>query len=233
MTGSNRGAALSTDPLSKRQASSVYRRLAEAFPNPDYEYPPTNQYQTLVAVLLSAQSTAAGVEKATSPLFAKIKNPRQMLNLGEADLRDQIKTLGLFRTKARHVIAMSQLLIDEHRGKVPKDRQGLLALPGVGPKTADVILNTLFGKPVIAVDTHVLRVCNRTQLAPGKTADDVAAALLEVTPERYAGKAHSQLFMLGREICKARRPECWHCPIRSICRYECKVLSPVGKRAPA
>lgn len=221
--------ANSTEPMSTRQADAVYRRLAAAFPNPDYEHPPSNQYQTLVAVLLSAQSTATGVEKATSALFAKIKTPRDMLKLGEADLSDQIKTLGLFRTKARHVIALSQQLIDDHAGRVPRDRTALLALPGVGPKTADVILNVLFGKPAIAVDTHVFRVCNRTLLAPGKTAESVAATLSQVTSAAYAGKAHAQLFMLGREVCKARQPECWHCPIRSLCRYDQKSVQPTTK----
>jgi endonuclease III len=227
------GGATLAEPLSSRQAGAVYRRLGEAFPNPDYEHPPSNQYQTLVAVLLSAQSTAVGVEKATSPLFAKVKTPRDMLKLGASDLREHIKTLGLFRNKTRHVIAMSQQLIDNHAGRVPKDRDALLALPGVGPKTADVILNVLFGKPAIAVDTHVFRICNRTLLAPGKAADTVASALAKVTPPQYAGKAHSQLFTLGREVCKARRPECWHCPIRSLCRYEHKTPEPHTTRTHA
>ena len=211
--------------FTKTQVSTFYTCLRAALPNPGYDHPPVNDYQALVAILLSAQSTALGVERATTPLFEVISNPREMLALGEEALRDKIKTLGLFRTKARHVIALSQMLVADHGGQVPQDRSALLRLPGVGPKTADVVLNALFGHSTIGVDTHIFRVCNRTGLARGKTANEVAKVLKEMTPAPDAAKAHDLLFTIGREICKAGHPECWQCPVVMLCLYELKNLT--------
>jgi endonuclease III len=212
--------------MTRDQIFEFFRRLAEANPSPTTELESSNPYQLLVAVVLSAQATDASVNIATRPLFARIKRPRQMLDLGEDRLREAIKTIGLFNTKARNVIALSQALIDKHGGEVPRTREELQALPGVGRKTANVVLNTAFGEETFAVDTHVFRVCNRTGLAPGKTVEDVEAKLEKIVPQPFRRDAHHWLILHGRYTCKARLPECWRCPVIDLCRYKPKTPPP-------
>ena len=206
-----------------------FRRLAEANPSPTTELDFINSYTLLVAVVLSAQATDANVNIATRPLFERVKTPQQMVDLGEEALRQAIKTIGLFNTKAKNVIALSEALIDRHGGEVPRTREELQALPGVGRKTANVVLNTAFGEETFAVDTHVFRVCNRTGLAPGKTVDEVEARLEKVVPQPFRRDAHHWLILHGRYTCKARLPECWRCPVIDLCRYQPKTPSP-GER---
>ena len=190
-------------------------------PRSELEY--VNPYTLLVAVVLSAQATDVGVNKATRPLFGSIDTPEKMVALGEERLREAIRTIGLYRNKAKNVIALSQALIGKHGGQVPADRAALEALPGVGRKTANVVLNVAFGQPTIAVDTHIFRVANRTGLAEGKTPLDVELALERVVPAEFRLHAHHWLILHGRYICKARKPECPRCPIADICRYEPKT----------
>jgi endonuclease-3 len=215
--------------VKREQVFEFFRRLAEANPSPTTELESTNPYQLLVAVVLSAQATDASVNIATRPLFEQIKTPRQMVEFGEDRLRDAIKTIGLFNTKAKNVIALSQALIDRHGSEVPRTREELQALPGVGRKTANVVLNTAFGEETFAVDTHVFRVCNRTGLAPGKTVDAVEAKLEKVVPQPFRRDAHHWLILHGRYTCKARLPECWRCPVIDLCRYQPKTPPP-GER---
>ena len=212
--------------MKREQVFEFFRRLAEANPAPTTELESTNPYQLLVAVVLSAQATDASVNIATRPLFERIRSPRQMVDLGEERLREAIKTIGLFNTKAKNVIALSQALIRDHGGEVPRTREALQALPGVGRKTANVVLNTAFGEETFAVDTHVFRVCNRTGLAPGKSADAVEARLETIVPQPFRRDAHHWLILHGRYTCKARRPECWRCPVIDLCRYEPKTPAP-------
>ena len=212
--------------MTRDQVFEFIRRLAEANPSPTTELESGNPYQLLVAVVLSAQATDASVNIACRPLFARIKTPRQMVELGEESLRDAIKTIGLFNTKAKNVIALSQALIDRHGGQVPRTRDELEALPGVGRKTANVVLNTAFGEETFAVDTHVFRVSNRTGLAPGKTVDAVEARLEKIVPQPFRRDAHHWLILHGRYICKARLPECWRCPVIDLCRYKPKTPPP-------
>ena len=209
--------------MTRDQVFEFFRRLAEANPSPTTELESGNPYQLLVAVVLSAQATDASVNIATRPLFERIKTPQQMVEFGEEPLRQAIKTIGLFNTKAKNVIALSQALIDRD---VPRTREELQALPGVGRKTANVVLNTAFGDETFAVDTHVFRVCNRTGLAPGKTVDDVEAKLERIVPQPFRRDAHHWLILHGRYICKARLPECWRCPVIDLCRYKPKTLPP-------
>jgi len=206
-----------------------FRRLAEANPSPTTELISSNPYQLLVAVVLSAQATDASVNIATRPLFKTIKNPHQMVELGEESLRTAIKTIGLFNTKAKNVIALSQALIDRHDDEVPRTRELLQQLPGVGRKTANVVLNTAFGEETFAVDTHVFRVCNRTGLAPGKNVDEVEAKLEKIVPQPFRRDAHHWLILHGRYTCKARLPECWRCPVIDLCPFKPKTLPP-GER---
>jgi endonuclease-3 len=203
-----------------------FRRLAEANPSPTTELEFENPYQLLVAVVLSAQATDVSVNIACRPLFERIRKPRQMLDLGEDALRDAIKTIGLFNTKSKNVIALSQALIDHFGGEVPRTREDLESLPGVGRKTANVVLNTAWGEETFAVDTHVFRVCNRTGLAPGKTVEDVEAKLEKIVPQPFRRDAHHWLILHGRYTCKARLPECWRCPVVDLCRYKPKTLPP-------
>lgn len=210
-----------------------FRRLAEANPSPTTELDYTNPYTLLVAVVLSAQATDASVNIASRPLFERIKAPQQMVDFGEERLRQAIKTIGLFNTKAKNVVALSQALIDRHNGQVPRTREELQALPGVGRKTANVVLNTAFGQETFAVDTHVFRVCNRTGLAPGKTVDDVEAKLERIVPQPFRRDAHHWLILLGRYTCKARLPECWRCPVIDLCRYKPKTPSPEARASAA
>jgi endonuclease-3 len=216
--------------LNRDQVFEFFRRLAEANPSPTTELESSNPYQLLVAVVLSAQATDASVNIACRPLFKRITKPRHMLDLGEESLREAIKTIGLFNTKAKNVIALSQALIDHHAGEVPRTREELQALPGVGRKTANVVLNTAFGEETFAVDTHVFRVCNRTGLAPGKTVDEVEAKLEKIVPQPFRRDAHHWLILHGRYTCKARLPECWRCPVIDLCRYKPKSLEPSPAR---
>ena len=204
------------------KAEAVFSRLAAANPHPKGELVSVNPYTLLIAVVLSAQATDAGVNKATQKLFAVADTPQEMVALGEAGLIEHIKTVGLFRAKARHIIALSAALIAEHRGEVPRERAALEALPGVGRKTANVVLNAAFGEPTLAVDTHVFRVANRLKLAPGKTPRAVEDALLKVIPARFLAHAHHWLILHGRYVCKARKPLCGACVIADLCPFEPK-----------
>jgi endonuclease III len=209
--------------LSEGAIAEMFRRFAAANPEPKSELEYKNPYTLLVAVVLSAQATDAGVNKATRTLFKIADTPEKMARLGEDKLREQIKTIGLFRNKARNVILLSQQLIDAHGGNVPSEREALEALPGVGRKTANVILNVAFGEPTLAVDTHVFRVANRTGLSEGKTPLAVEEGLLRVIPPKYALHAHHWLILHGRYVCKARRPECPSCLICDLCLYAAKT----------
>jgi endonuclease-3 len=208
-----------------------YRRLAETNPSPQTELEFVNPYTLLVAVALSAQATDVSVNKATRELFRRVTTPRQMLDLGEDALRDQIKTIGLFNTKARNVIRAAQILVDDYGGDVPADREALERLPGVGRKTANVVLNTAFGQPRIAVDTHIFRVSNRTGLARGKDPLEVELKLEKITPAPFLIGAHHWLILHGRYICKARKPECWRCPVADLCAFKPKTPAPASIRA--
>ena len=203
-----------------------FRRLAENNPAPETELEFGNVYQLLVAVVLSAQATDVGVNKATRALFRGVKTPAQMVALGEEGLKEHIKTIGLFNAKAKNVIALSEKLIAEYGGEVPTDRDALVTLPGVGRKTANVVLNCAFGAETFAVDTHVFRVSNRTGLAPGKTVEQVEAKLEKRVPQPFRRDAHHWLILHGRYTCKARLPECWRCAVVDLCYYRNKVLEP-------
>ncbi|WP_457797324.1 endonuclease III [Methylocystis sp. S23] len=202
---------------------AIFARLAESNPEPKGELYYTNPYTLLVAVVLSAQATDAGVNKATPALFALADTPEKMVALGEDRVREAIRTIGLFRTKAKNVIALSRLLIERHGGEVPQDRDALTALPGVGRKTANVVLNIAFGQPTIAVDTHIFRVSNRLPIAKGATPDAVEKGLEAVIPEKYLLHAHHWLILHGRYVCKARKPECGRCVLYELCRFKDKT----------
>jgi endonuclease-3 len=219
--------------MKRDEIFEFFRRLAEANPAPTTELDFTNPYTLLVAVVLSAQATDASVNIATRPLFADISTPGQMLEYGEERLREQIKTIGLFNTKSKNVIALSQALIERFGGDVPRTREELQSLPGVGRKTANVVLNTAFGDETFAVDTHVFRVGNRTGLAPGKTVDDVELKLEKLVPQPFRRDAHHWLILHGRYTCKARLPECWRCPVIDLCRYRPKTLPPQERVRPS
>jgi len=211
----------------KRRA--IYEKLRELNPHPASELEFSSPFELLVAVVLSAQATDKSVNAATRVLYRVANTPAAIAALGEERLADYIKTIGLFRTKARNVVRLSQLLIERHGGKVPRDRDALEALPGVGRKTANVVLNTAFGEPTIAVDTHIFRVANRTHLAPGDTVEEVEERLQKFTPDEFRKDAHHWLILHGRYTCKARTPECWRCPIAQWCEYRPKSPAP---RAP-
>lgn len=212
--------------LSTRDVETMFERFAAANPVPKGELFAVNTFTLLVAVVLSAQATDEGVNRATRPLFAVADTPEKMLTLGEDRLRDFIKTIGLYRGKAKNIIALSRQLIEKHGGQVPDDRESLEALPGVGRKTANVILNAAFNQPTIAVDTHLFRLGNRIGLAPGKTPLEVEHKLLKVVPQTYLQHAHHWLILHGRYVCKARRPECWRCVIADLCRFKTKTPAP-------
>jgi len=218
--------------VKKSDVFEFYRRLAELNPEPQGELEWTSPYTLLVAVALSAQATDVSVNLATRKLFAIADRPEKMVDLGEAQVKDHIKTIGLFNTKAKNVIAMAEQLIALHGGEVPRTREQLELLPGVGRKTANVVLNIAFGEPAIAVDTHVFRVANRTGLAAGKTPLEVELKLLKVTPELFQQHAHHWLILHGRYICKARTPECWRCPVVDLCQYRPKTPPPKQSSAP-
>ena len=209
-----------------KDRQEFFARLRELNPAPTTELEYSSPYELLVAVVLSAQATDVSVNKATRGLFRVANTPRAMLALGEAKLRKAISSIGLFNTKAANVIALSKRLLDEHGGEVPRAREALEALPGVGRKTANVVLNTAFGEPTIAVDTHIFRVANRTGLAPGEDVRAVEEALLKRVPPEFRQDAHHWLILHGRYTCKARKPECWRCPVRDLCRYRDKTPDP-------
>ena len=211
-------------PWTAAEVEEAFRRFSAANPDPQGELKHINPFTLLVAVVLSAQATDAGVNKATPALFAVADTPEKMAGLGEDKLRDYIKTIGLFRTKAKNVIALSQRLVAEHGSTVPNDRASLEALPGVGRKTANVVLNIAFGQPTIAVDTHIFRVGNRTALAPGKTPLEVETKLEQIVPDQYRRHAHHWLILHGRYTCVARRPRCGVCLINDLCRWPEKTV---------
>ncbi len=211
--------------MKRAEAFEFYRRLAELNPEPQGELAWMNPYTLLVAVALSAQATDASVNLATPALFDLADTPEKMVALGEDRVRELIKTIGLFNTKAKNLIAMARRLVEEHGGVVPRDRDSLEQLPGVGRKTANVVLNIAFAEPTIAVDTHVFRVANRTGLAPGRTVLDVELKLLKVTPEPFRLHAHHWLILHGRYICKARKPDCPICPVADLCCYKAKTVT--------
>ncbi len=213
------------------EIEEAFRRFAAANPIPRGELQHMNPFTLLVAVVLSAQATDAGVNKATPALFKLADTPEKMVKLGEARIRQLIKTIGLYRTKAKNLIALSRQLVAEHGGRVPHDRAALEALPGVGRKTANVVLNVAFGEPTIAVDTHIFRVGNRTGLAVGKTPLDVEMKLMQVVPERYRLHAHHWLILHGRYVCVARRPLCEKCLIADLCKWPGKTVSAVSSAA--
>jgi len=211
-------------PKSKVDAEAFFRRLAAANPNPRGELEYINPYTLLVAVVLSAQATDASVNKASEPLFKIADSPDKMLALGEARLKDYIRTIGLYNTKAKNIIKLSEILLRDHGAQVPEDRQALEALPGVGRKTANVVLNVAFGQPTMAVDTHIFRLCNRSGLAPGKTPHEVERMLMNRVPEKYRLNAHHWLILHGRYVCKARKPNCPACVVLDLCAYKAKTI---------
>ena len=208
-----------TQSMNKAKRIEIFRRLRALNPAPTTELLYDTPFQLLIAVVLSAQSTDVGVNKATHRLFPVAPNPADMLALGEEKLADYIRTLGLFRSKAKHVIELCRLLIEKHASEVPKERAALEALPGVGRKTANVVLNTAFGQPTIAVDTHIFRVCNRTKIAPGKDVYAVEQRLERVVPAEFKLDCHHWLILHGRYVCQARKPQCPQCPIRDLCEF--------------
>ncbi len=214
-----------TKSLSKAEITEMFRRLAQDRPNPKSDLEYTNPFTLLVAVVLSAQATDAGVNKATRALFAKADTPAAMVALGVEAIEDHIKTIGLYRGKAKNVYALSNILITQHGGEVPHSREALEALPGVGRKTANVVLNVAFGEPTLAVDTHVFRLANRTGLGPGKDPLAVEQALLKVIPHDYLQHAHHWLILHGRYVCLARKPRCGDCVIAELCRFPDKTPS--------
>jgi endonuclease-3 len=211
--------------FTRKEAKEFFARLSAALPEPKTELDYTNPYTLLVAVVLSAQATDKGVNAATARLFQAADTPEKMLKLGEARLTEFIRTIGLYRNKAKNVIALSRVLMDQHGGQVPHERESLEALPGVGRKTANVVLNVAFGEPTIAVDTHVFRVSNRTQIAPGKTPLDVELGLERLVPDRYRLHAHHWLILHGRYVCVARKPRCPVCVVRDLCRFRPKTTA--------
>jgi len=213
--------------MKKEHIESFFATLQAANPQPNTELEYTSVFELLTAVLLSAQATDVGVNKATRQLFVVANTPQQILNLGLEGLERYIKTIGLFRSKARHLMQTCQLLMDLHAGEVPRSREALEALPGVGRKTANVVLNVAFGEPTMAVDTHIFRVGNRTGLAPGKTPYEVEMGLMKRIPKTYLVDAHHWLILLGRYVCQARKPQCWQCQVSAYCSFKPKTQSPV------
>ncbi len=212
--------------LSPEEVERFFARLAEHDPAPTTELDHHDPFTLLVAVVLSAQATDRGVNRVTAELFRHARTPEDFLRLGEEEIARHIRSLGLWRNKARNLVELSRLLLERHGGEVPRSREELQRLPGVGRKTAAVVLNQAFGAPTIAVDTHVFRVANRTGLAPGRTPEQVERALERVVPERYKRHAHHWLIRLGRYVCRARRPQCWRCPVAELCRYPDKTPPP-------
>ena len=212
--------------MNRAKRAAIYSRLAEANPTPRTELHYGSSFELLIAVILSAQATDVSVNKATVGLFAAANTPAAMLKLGEEGLKRYIRTIGLYNSKARNIVATCRIIVDEHGGEVPEDRQSLEALPGVGRKTANVVLNTAFGQPTIAVDTHIFRVANRTGLAPGKNVNEVEQRLDKFTPDEYRRNAHHWLILHGRYVCKAQKPLCYVCPVADLCEYRPKTPKP-------
>ena len=210
--------------MNRDKRTEIFSRLRDANPHPTTELKYGNPFQLLVAVILSAQSTDVGVNKATAALFKKVRTPNALLKLGEEGLREYIKTIGLFNTKAKNIIKTCAILVEQHGGKVPDDRTALEALPGVGRKTANVVLNTAFGHPTIAVDTHIFRVANRTGIAPGKNVVEVEQRLTRLVPDEFKLDAHHWLILHGRYTCVARKPRCQSCVISDLCEFRDKNI---------
>jgi endonuclease-3 len=206
----------------------MFVRFRAANPKPETELAYTSPFELLIAVLLSAQATDVGVNKATRKLYPVANTPQAILDLGEEELKTYIQTIGLYKTKAKNVMSTCRMLVELHGGEVPRDRESLEALPGVGRKTANVVMNTAFGEPTMAVDTHIFRVSNRTGLAPGKNVDIVEQKLLKFVPKEFLQDAHHWLILHGRYTCKARKPECWNCMQRDLCDYRAKTPAPDG-----
>ena len=206
-----------------KDVNEFFARLSAADPEPKGELNYVNDFTLTIAVVLSAQATDAGVNKATEKLFKRADTPENMLALGEAKVREHIKTIGLYRNKAKNVIALCKMLIADFGGEIPQTREELIKLPGVGRKTANVVLNIAFGQPTMAVDTHIFRLGNRTGMAPGKNVDQVESKLVKRIPRRWMHHAHHWLILHGRYICKARKPECWNCLVRDLCRFKGKA----------
>ena len=217
--------------MTRAQIFEFFRLLAEANPSPETELAYGNTYQLLVAVVLSAQATDVGVNKATRALFRDVTTPQQMVALGEEALKQHIKTIGLFNGKAKNVIALSEILVLEHGGEVPADRDVLITLPGVGRKTANVVMNCAFGAETFAVDTHIFRVGNRTGLAKGENVLAVEQQLEKKVPQPFRVGAHHWLILHGRYVCKARTPECWRCPVVDLCAYKLKTKEPAARKS--
>jgi len=217
--------------MNPEKCTAIFARLKRANPKPTTELAYRTPYELLVSVVLSAQATDVSVNKATAQLFPVANTPAAILSLGEAALKRYIRTIGLFNTKAHNILAAAHILMERHGGEVPRQRSALEALPGVGRKTANVILNTAFGEPTIAVDTHIFRVANRTGLAAGKNVRSVEDKLLKFTPDRYKQDAHHWLILHGRYVCKARKPECWRCVIADLCEYRRKTPAPESRLA--
>ena len=217
--------------MNKEKRYEIFRRLREENPHPTTELNFSSPFELLVAVTLSAQATDVGVNKATDKLFPVANTPEAIYALGVDGLSEYIKTIGLFNSKARNVIAACKILIEQHDSQVPDNREALEALPGVGRKTANVVLNTAFGQPTMAVDTHIFRVSNRTGIAPGKNVLEVEKKLLKHVPKEFLVDAHHWLILHGRYVCKARTPECWHCEVVDLCSFRKKVLEPPKARA--
>lgn len=213
--------------MNSAQRHELFARLAELNPKPTTELIYNSDFELLIAVILSAQATDVGVNKATRKLFAKANTPAAIYALGEEGLKPYIATIGLFNAKAANIIKTCRILVEQHRGQVPRDRAALESLPGVGRKTANVVLNTAFGEPTIAVDTHIFRVANRTGLAKGKTVNEVERKLLKAVPEEFRKDAHHWLILHGRYVCKARKPDCPNCVIRELCSYKRKTSNTV------
>ncbi|MBA5607325.1 endonuclease III [Duganella sp. FT3S] len=214
--------------MNQAKRYEMFTRFRAANPKPVTELEYTTPFELLIAVLLSAQATDVGVNKATRKLYPVANTPATMLALGEEELKSYIQTIGLYKTKAKNVIATCKILLEQHGGEVPRDRASLEALPGVGRKTANVVMNTAFGEPTMAVDTHIFRVANRTGLAPGKNVDIVEQKLLKFVPREFLYDAHHWLILHGRYTCKARKPECWNCMVADLCDYRHKTPAPEG-----
>ncbi len=212
--------------MNSEKRHAIFSRLATINPNPTTELEFSSPFELLAAVLLSAQATDVSVNAATRRLFPKANTPKAIVELGVAGLEPYIRTIGLYRTKAKHLFETAGILLRDHQGQVPESREALEALPGVGRKTANVVLNTAFGWETIAVDTHIFRVSNRTKIAPGKTVTEVETRLERLVPKEFKRNAHHWLILHGRYICKARRPECWRCPIHDLCEFRPKTLPP-------
>lgn len=214
--------------MNNAKRHEMFTRLRQANPHPKTELEYTTPFELLIAVLLSAQATDVGVNKATRKLYPVANTPQAMLDLGLDELMGYIQTIGLYKTKAKNTLATCKMLVEQHGGEVPRDRESLEALPGVGRKTANVVMNTAFGEPTMAVDTHIFRVANRTGLAPGKNVDIVEQKLLKFVPKEFLHDAHHWLILHGRYTCVARTPKCWNCLIADLCDYKSKTATPAG-----